>query len=118
MNKRIRQCPVCNEALEITEYHCPHCDITIQGRFNVSDLGSLNPAQQEFVKVFICCGGNLKEVEKRLRISYPTIKNRLSEIQKLVCTEDDTQPRDEVLELLNEGRISVDEALSRLKNNQ
>jgi len=74
MNNRLKQCPVCNSTLEIKEYHCPKCDTTIRGNFEVGDLASLSAAQQEFVKIFICNQGNIKEVEKALGISYPTVK--------------------------------------------
>ena len=118
MNKRLKQCPVCDSNMEIVEYHCPSCDIRIKGRFGVGDLGALSAAQQEFVKVFVCSGGNIKEVEKVLRISYPTVKSRLNEISSTLCKK----PREnldntshDVLAKLDRGEISVEVALKEIK---
>jgi len=88
MHKRLKRCPVCNIDLVIREYYCPDCEITIRGDFTQSDLATLTLGQQEFVKVFLLAQGNIKEVEKRLGISYPTVKNRLGEIvRQLEVTE-------------------------------
>ncbi len=118
MNKRLKQCPVCNQALDIVEYHCPACDITIRGKFGIGELASLAPAQQEFVKVFICCGGNIKEVEKRLKISYPTVKNRLAEIAIQLCDDSPEEDYSDVLNEISEGNISVEEALMKLEKSR
>ena len=118
MNRRLKKCPVCNTTLEIIEYHCPNCDTTIRGKFEVGDLASLTTSQQEFVKVFVCCQGNIKEVEKVLKISYPTVKNRLSEITLILCPkarikEDTTSTI--ILAEIEQGKLSVDEAIEKLK---
>ncbi|MBC8526279.1 MAG: DUF2089 domain-containing protein [Candidatus Cloacimonetes bacterium] len=117
MNKRIKQCPVCNETLEIVEYHCPNCDITIRGKFQVGELASLSPSQQQFVKVFLCCQGNIKEVEKSLSISYPTVKNRLAEITQILCPtfKSPYEPIKDILCEIDKGNISVKEALKKIK---
>jgi hypothetical protein len=118
MNQRLKQCPTCNSSLEIIEYHCPKCDTTIKGRFSIGDLASLSISQQEFVKVFVCNGGNIKEVEKALGISYPTVKNRLSEVSGVLCPQLRPGFEDfstEILEEIEKGDISVDEAIEKLK---
>ena len=119
MNKRLQSCPVCNSKLEVTRYHCPECDITIEGEFNISEFGALTPEQQEFARTFICCQGNIKEVEKALGISYPTVKNKLSQISEVLC---ETKKRvvsptrtEEVISALEMGEISVAEALKKLE---
>ena len=113
MNKRLRQCPVCNNALEVAEYHCPACDITIRGQFGLGELASLTPSQHEFVKVFLCAGGNFKEVEKRLGISYPTVKNRLAEITEQLCQNETAQDQG-ILNDVASGKISVTAAIREL----
>ena len=119
MNRRLRKCPVCNSNLEIVEYHCPHCGTAIKGKFGIGELASLNASQQEFVKTFICCRGNIKEVEKALGISYPTVKNRLNEITKVLCPakKEKANPLShEILAEIEAGKISVEEALEKLKH--
>jgi len=118
MNKRLKQCPVCNSNLEIVEYHCPSCDTSIKGKFGIGDLSLLTPVQQEFVKIFVCSQGNIKIVEKALGISYPTVKNRLSEVSRVLCPQAQPGFEDfstEILEEIEKGDISVDEAIEKLK---
>ena len=118
MNNRLKQCPVCNSTLEIKEYHCPKCDTTIRGNFEVGDLASLSAAQQGFVKIFICNQGNIKEVEKALGISYPTVKNRLAEITNTLCPsqiKEKTKFSASVLDEIERGEISVEDAIKKLK---
>ena len=119
MNKRLQNCPVCNSKLEVTRYHCPECDITIEGEFAISEFGVLTPEQQEFARTFICCQGNIKEVEKALGISYPTVKNKLNQLSEVLCA---TRKRlaspdksEEVLSALELGDISVIEAIKILE---
>jgi hypothetical protein len=114
MNQRLKQCPICNGTLDIIEYSCPNCETSVRGKFKVSEFDLLNAKQQEFVKTFICCQGNIKEVEKALNISYPTVKNRLSEISFLLCG---TKKQDvlSVLEELEKGTISVEETIKKIR---
>jgi hypothetical protein len=118
MNKRLKQCPVCNSNLEIVEYHCSSCDTSIKGKFGIGDLSLLTATQQEFAKTFLCCSGNIKEVEKALNISYPTVKNRLAEIINTLCSKEqkvEDVRSDEILNEIENGNLSVEEALSKLK---
>lgn len=118
MNKRLKQCPVCNSNLEIVEYHCPNCDTSIKGKFGIGDLSLLTPVQQEFAKTFLCCSGNIKEVEKVLNISYPTVKNKLAEVTSVLCSKEQKVSEvrsNEILDEIEKGNLTVEEALSKLK---
>ena len=119
MNKRLQNCPVCNSKLEVTRYHCPECDITIEGEFAISEFGALTSEQQEFARTFICCQGNIKEVEKALGISYPTVKNKLNQLSEVLCATKKLVARptqsEEVLSALETGEISVIEAIKILE---
>lgn len=72
-----------------------------------------------FLETFIKNRGNIKEVEKDLGISYPTVKNKLENvIEALGYTPRYNEPRvdkKEVLKKLNEGEISSDEAIKLLR---
>ena len=117
MNQRLTQCPVCNNTMTITTYHCSNCNTTISGKFMVGELDRLNLKQQEFVKVFLCCQGNIKEVEKVLNISYPTVKNRLHEVTTILCGEkSQNKPESEIiLKEIENGKLSVQEAIKKLR---
>ena len=116
MVKRLKKCPVCNTDLYIREFHCPECEIEIRGKFSQSELASLTLNQQEFVKIFLLSQGNIREVEKRLGISYPTVKNRLAEIINILEGVD--RREESLIDMLDEieqGNISVEEAINRIK---
>ncbi|MFC1898246.1 DUF2089 domain-containing protein [Candidatus Cloacimonadota bacterium] len=118
MNKRLKQCPVCNSNLEIVEYHCTNCDTHIKGRFGVGDFEALTAPQQEFVKTFVCCQGNIKEVEKVLKISYPTVKNKLAEVTSILCDNKKKASKpisDDILDGIDKGAMTVEEALAKLR---
>lgn len=108
-------CPICKQELVVRELHCPSCDVSYKGNFSQSWLGGLNPQQLEFIKLFIIVQGNIKEMETRLGISYPTVKNRLAEIIRFIVREEQS-PEDfsDILSDLEQGFISVEEALSMI----
>ncbi len=113
----ITTCPFCSGALEIRELGCNSCDVTIRGKFHFSSLFQLSPEQMEFVKVFLRSRGNIKEVEKELGISYPTVRGRLNGILKSLGMEPDKESvvREEILDSLDRGEIKAEEAVERLK---
>jgi len=114
-------CPVCNETMEIQTVHCHQCQTTIQGHFHVSKFNYLEEETQYFIEIFIKNRGNIKAIEKELNISYPTVKKHLDEaITKLgyKVTLDMDDLEDDPLQLLKEGKITVEEAAKRLKNKE
>lgn len=50
------------------------------GHYPLPDLALLPAADQSFVLHFVRCSGSLKEMAKHLKVSYPTVRNRLNEI--------------------------------------
>ena len=92
-------------------------DIVINGEFELPPLAGLTYEDQVFVSEFVRCHGSIKYMEKAFGISYPTVKNRLNKfVQQLQLVEVVTvTDRDEILEQLEKGEITVDEATERLK---
>ncbi len=112
MKRNLTKCPVCEGELIITRYECNNCRTKIEGNFQQNGFSDLNDEQIEFIKVFLVSHGSIKEVEKRLGISYPTVKNRLSEIVKVLTGTDLEKPKNlDILELIEQGDISVEDAL-------
>ncbi len=124
------KCHFCGGDIIITETKCKNCSTAIRGQFDVCDLCKLSAESKEFIKVFIECDGNIKNVEKALGISYPTVKSRLAIVQEelkgLNLTYDSNHftsderlsksiKRKTVLKELESGNISVEEALKHLK---
>jgi hypothetical protein len=110
-------CPVCSHPLHITELHCEKCATTVRGRFTTNALHRLSREQLDFVEVFIKCRGNIKEVERELGISYPTVRSKLEQIIEAMGypaykpNSEESKRRKEILERLNKGEISTEEAL-------
>ena len=75
----LHDCPVCHKALHVTRLHCPSCGTTIEGDFQAERLLALTPEQRSFVYSFLRNRGNIREMEKELGISYPTVRARLDQ---------------------------------------
>ncbi len=109
---RLNNCPYCSGKLKVKEYQCTDCNLILRGDFEESGFAHLSQSQLDFIQTFLIVQGNIKEMEKRLNISYPTVKNRLSEIiQTLGCQNQETLDYMDILHDLGEGFIDVDEAL-------
>jgi len=78
--KVLESCPSCGGRLEITEVHCLDCDARVQAHFSAGDFSSLTEEQSTFLRIFVTSRGNLSDVEKRLGVSYPTVRAKLDEI--------------------------------------
>lgn len=123
MKPSLNKCPVCGDDLTVTCYHCEACDTTIEGRFENSAFPGLNSEQLEFVRSFVRCEGKITRMEAELGLSYPTIRNRLHEVIRAMGYEpgkDATQETSDeerrvVLEALDVGKISVEDAMRRLR---
>lgn len=113
-------CPVCHHPVQITEVHCKHCSTTIRGTFTTHAFHRLTREQLDFVEVFVKCRGNIKEVERELGISYPTVRNRLEQVIEAMgypaqqINPEESKRRKEILERLNRGEITTEEALKTL----
>lgn len=121
------RCPVCSGELTVTRLHCRHCDTTLEGRFETTRFARLTPEQLDFVAVFLKSRGNIKEVERELSISYPTVRARLDSVLAALGFQVDRSGaeeenrikqarRKELLDRLNRGEITAEEAVAALKS--
>jgi hypothetical protein len=92
-------------------------DIAIEGDFELPPLARLRMEDQIFVTAFVRSHGSIKDMEGLFGISYPTVKNRLNRISQQLEFIEINPPasRNEVLEQLDRGDISVEEALKKLR---
>jgi hypothetical protein len=127
MKPSLNKCPVCGEDLAVSRYHCETCDTTIEGRFENSAFPSLSAEQIEFVKTFVRCEGRINRIEAEQKWgSYPTIRNRLREVIRAMGYEPGKEEvvdvgedkRRMVLEELDSGKISAEDAMRRLRGEE
>jgi hypothetical protein len=116
------QCPVCDEAMEVTRVYCRHCDTAVEGHFSLGKFHRLAPKQLQFAETFIRCEGKITRVEEDMGLSYPAVRARLNELIRALGYEVGPEPpgvspeeRQNILEDLAEGKISPEEAVDLLQ---
>src|SRR5579872_4918142 len=80
MRPLILKCPSCNGDLAVERLSCGSCELSIEGDFGLPALLRLNRGQLDFVEVFLKNRGIIREVERELGVSYPTVRARLDEV--------------------------------------
>jgi hypothetical protein len=119
----IATCPVCAHELAVTRLHCGECGTTIEGEFGVGRFGRLTREQTQVLESFLRSRGNLRDMERELLISYPTVRSRVEALVRALGFG----PRDEAetaapaataapaptSETIQAGRRDVLERLSR-----
>ncbi|MBS7008084.1 DUF2089 domain-containing protein [Anaerostipes sp.] len=119
MKKVISRCPVCNHDLTVTRLKCGSCSTVIENNFRLSKFDYLSDEELYFTETFIRCRGNIKEVEKALGISYPTVRSKLDAVIKQLgyesVPEEPSIQREEILKALENGEITAEQAIAKLK---
>jgi hypothetical protein len=128
----ISTCPVCSSELSITRLQCRGCGTAIEGDFNVGRFGRLSREQLALLETFLRSRGNLKDLERELKLSYPTVRARIDALVRALGLadggsggfeeiEDAAGPgeaagtRREVLERLARHELSADEAAAMIR---
>ena len=134
----ISTCPVCEGELLITRLHCRSCGTALEGEFGVGRFGRLTREQLALLESFLRARGNLKEMERELGISYPTVRGRVDALVRALGlgdgeespdrTEDEVDDTDgsdtpadtavarrAILERLSRGEIDAASAASELR---
>ncbi len=133
MRKILERCPSCGGKLVVTEVQCQQCHTQVRSQYLPCAFCALTADQLVFVKLFVEKRGNLRDMEKSLGISYPTVRGKLEEIAGRLAggpipveempqppegTGDEAEARRAVLRLIAEGKLSVKEGLNRLRTEQ
>ncbi len=87
----ISTCPVCEHELSVTRLHCRECGTTLEGEFAVGRFARLGREQLALLESFLRSRGNLREMERELGISYPTVRGRVEALVRALglATEHD-----------------------------
>lgn len=116
--KVITTCPICSKKLRSVRLKCTGCSTVIENEFEFSKFDYLSNEQLYFIETFLKCRGNIKDVEKELGISYPTVRAKLDEVLgSLGYTTPQPKKVDDnkaILEALEKGEISAEEAIKKL----
>ena len=128
----ISTCPVCSSELFVTRLQCRSCGTAIEGDFSVGRFGRLSRDQLALLESFLRARGNLKELERELKLSYPTVRARIDALVRALGLADgafvddgseDGSGRDEmsglrreVLERLARHEITADEAAALIRS--
>jgi len=118
------KCPSCQGNLSVAELDCPSCTLAIKGEFTLPALLRLAPAQLDFVEVFLKNRGVIRDVERELGISYPTVRARLDEVLAALgyqvrpsepnTPDEASGQRRKILEDLKDGKITPEQARDAL----
>ncbi len=108
------QCPVCGENMVVTKLRCARCGTELSGEFA--------PCRFCRLETFLRCRGSIKEVERALGVSYPTVKNMLDAALTALGLDEkpelralrEKEERAQVLQRLSQGEIDVDTAIAAL----
>jgi hypothetical protein len=131
----ISTCPVCSKELAVTRLHCRSCGTTLEGDFSVGRFGRLSRDQVALLESFLRSRGNLRDMERELGISYPTVRSRVEALVRALGfgprgDDDANEPTDEpaaeamagtagtrreILEQLARHDISADQAAAAIR---
>jgi hypothetical protein len=125
----IATCPVCAGDLGVTRLHCRACGTTLEGDFSVGRFARLDRDQMALLESFLRSRGNLREMERELSISYPTVRNRVETLVRTLGLGDETpaaapepddraarlDERQAILERLARGEITAEDAAGAIR---
>jgi hypothetical protein len=130
----IATCPVCSGELMVTRLRCGTCATTIEGEFGVGRFARLTREQTTVLESFLRSRGNLRDMERELLISYPTVRARVEALVRalgfgprdeadpvpgtgpaLATPEEVAAVRRDILERLSNHELSAEEAAEAIR---
>jgi hypothetical protein len=126
----ISTCPVCSGELAVTRLRCGSCGTTLEGEFSVGRFARLSRDQMALLESFLRSRGNLRDIERELGISYPTVRARVEALVRALGfgprNDDETGAGDEsgpaeprtreaILERLARHEISAEDAATAIR---
>jgi hypothetical protein len=126
----ISTCPVCSNELAVTRLQCRSCGTSLEGDFSVGRFGRLTREQLSLLESFLRSRGNLREMERELGISYPTVRSRVEALVRALgfgpraeadeADEVTTEPapgrtREEILGAVARHEMSAEDAAAAIR---
>ncbi len=123
MRKILETCPSCGGDLLVTRMTCPSCGTVVTGTGTPCRFCQISPEHTRLLEAFVRARGNVREMARELESSYWTVRKQVDELVEALGYEavpplpephgekvDVSQARLEILEQLERGEISADEA--------
>ncbi|MDR0326328.1 MAG: DUF2089 domain-containing protein [Oscillospiraceae bacterium] len=110
------RCPVCNGTVDFTRVNCSECGMEMTGTFALCRFCALEEKHLRFIETFLRCRGSIKDAERALGLSYPTVRGMLE--GALAALGLDTPPpldKSVILERLESGEIDAETAIKMMK---
>jgi hypothetical protein len=106
--------------MAVTELTCESCGTSVRGRFAVPVLCRLPEDLYQFLLVFVKNRGVIRDVEKEMGISYPTVRSRLDAVLAALGFGEQAERQDssQVIEMLERGEISAEDAEKLLRGTE
>ena len=111
-----QKCPSCSAPLKVTQLTCVSCGTGVVGSFELSPFVRLSIESLHFLEVFVRNRGNVKDMERETGESYWVIRRKLDDViaemgfEEVPSQADLASQRQEILQQLSAGKISVEEA--------
>jgi len=130
MVRAIAQCPICGDPLRVSELACEGCGTTIRNTFHPCRFCGLSLDHAAFLETFLRNRGNLSGAASDLGLSFPTVSRRLDSLLDALgmrameqgggartghVMRDRETSRRRILEMLDRGDITADDATRRIR---
>ena len=126
MRERLTRCPSCRQPLQVTELACAACDLRLKGHFERGcRFCALDADHRQLLDVFLSCRGVIRDMEKALGLSYPTVRSRIDSLlaalgyatakAQVATREELTARRRDILDQLESGDLTPEDAAAALK---
>ena len=124
-------CPACGGRLFPRELECVECGLHLQASYPRNEFARLDDDALHLLRIFVACEGRIRDMERALGVSYPTVKSRLAGLRETLgfgaekarqtktAPQPDEPPKpktaSDTIGRLERGEIDFDEAMRRLK---
>lgn len=94
---------------------CSECGTEVTGEFELCPVCRLDGEVKKLFDLFINARGNLKQVQRDLGLSYPTVRVRIEEMFRKMGQETLSNDPKTILARVRAGELSVEEAEKLLR---
>ncbi len=110
-------CPSCKGHLIVVRLQCVECGTEVTGEFTLCPVCRLEGETRKLFDLFMKARGNLKQVQRELGFSYPTVRLKIEEMFRKLGQDYFSRDPKEILDRVRSGELSVDEAEKLLRGN-